>query len=161
MAKELQSAYREHDRVLYKDEDRVSLTRQEFSDESDINSIMKRFEKTGMLPANNLTPKYLDLAGAPNNLQDVMNIMNEADAAFQRLPAQVRKEFDNDPVKFTEFAMNKENLPKLREWGLAEPEKAPEQPMRVEVVNQPEQQHGVSGDTYNEEQRVPPPKGRK
>lgn len=161
MTKTLQSAYREHERVLYKDDDRVSLTRQEFSDESDINSIMKRFEKTGMLPANNTTPKYIDLTGAPQNLQETMNLLNGARDAFMRLPAQVRKEFDNDPIKFTEFAMEKDNLPKLREWGLAEPEKAPDAPAKVEVVNLRDREDGVSGDTYNEEQRVPPPKGRK
>lgn len=111
-----------------------SMTRQEFSADANINTIMERFKKTGMLPVNVQQPRYMDLTSTPN-LQTAMNTMIEAEKSFMTLPAKVRKEFDNNPVKFVEFATNPENLPKLREWGLAAPEKAPEQPIKVEVTN--------------------------
>lgn len=115
-----------------------SMTRQEFAEECDLNQIMKRYEKTGMLPVNAQSePRYIDFTQSPADLQEAMRVMIEAEAAFMSLPASVRKEFDNDAMRFVEFAEDGDNLGKLREWGLAPPEKAPEPPMRVEVVNAP------------------------
>lgn len=96
-----------------------SLTRQEFADECDINVIMARYEKTGQLPANNAEPMYVDFTSVPTNLMDTMRFMDEAQAAFMTLPAKVRKEFDNDPAMFVDFAGDPENLDQMRAWGLA------------------------------------------
>lgn len=113
----------------------VSMTRQEFKDECDLNVLMARYEKAGANPVMaNAVPRYLDLADVPD-FQEAMNLVIEAQRAFMSLPAVVRREFDNDPGKFVEFAEREENLPKLREWGLAAPEKTPDAPLRVEVVN--------------------------
>lgn len=115
-----------------------SMTRQEFAEECDLNQIMKRYEKTGMLPVNAQSePRYIDFTQSPADLQEAMRVMIEAEAAFMSLPASVRRDFDNDAMRFVEFAEDGANLGKLREWGLAPPEKAPEPPMRVEVVNPP------------------------
>lgn len=117
-------------------DDLPSMTRQEFTAECDVNNIMKTYSATGILPnVDGRTPIYWDAALMPANLQDAMNAMNLADDMFMQLPAIVRKEFDNDAVKFVDYCAVPENLPKLREWGLAPPEKAPDAPMRVEVVN--------------------------
>ena len=118
--------------------DLPSLTRQEFADECDINGIMAKYEKTGMLPVNGAQPSYVDFTAVPSDLQEAMRVMMDAETAFMSLPANVRKEFDNDALRFVEFAQDGDNLEQLREWGLAEPEKAPDAPMRVEVVNPPE-----------------------
>lgn len=116
-----------------------SMTRQEFSDECDVNRIMANYEKNGIWPvqAGMVEPRYLDLTVVPSDLVTAMNQMIDAEAAFMTLPALVRKEFDNDAVKFVEYASNGDNLEKLREWGLAPPQAAPEPPMKVEVVNPP------------------------
>jgi len=112
-----------------------SLTRQEFAEECDINTIMQRYEATGAIShVNRAEPVYLDTTLYPG-LQASMDAFREAAASFNALPALVRREFDNDPQKFVDFAVDPANLPKMREWGLAAPEKAPEAPMRVEVVN--------------------------
>lgn len=117
-----------------------SLTRQEFADECDINSIMARYETNGLLPShvNPVSGQYLDLSDVPD-LRSAIDLMRNAEAAFMRLPASARREFDNDPVKFVEFAQsdNEENHAKMREWGLMEPlPKEPEIPVvRVEGFN--------------------------
>lgn len=112
-----------------------SLTRQEFAEECDINTIMERYEKTGAIShVNRAEPVYLDTTLYPG-LQASMDAFREAGVAFNALPAVVRREFDNDPQKFVEFAVNPENLGRMREWGLAAPEKLPDAPMRVEVVS--------------------------
>lgn len=115
----------------------VSLTRQEFADECDINTIMARYEKTGgQMPVPGREPQYLDLTGLPD-FQAAMQMMIDADNAFMSLPAGIRRDFDNDPAKFVEFAEDRKNLDQLREWGLAPPEKPKDKPLEVRVVPEP------------------------
>lgn len=110
--------------------DLPSLTRQEFAAECDINVIMEKYQKTGMLPANNAgrEPMYVDFTSMPNNLMDTMRMFDDAQTAFMTLPAGVRREFENDPARFVDFAGDPANMDKLREWGLAAPKKAEEAP---------------------------------
>lgn len=116
----------------------VSMTRQEFTDECDINALMARYEKGGIWPMtpNGQEPVYYDFVGMPD-LQGAMADMINAENAFMSLPAIVRKEFDNDAMQFVEYASDAKNVGKLREWGLAEPEKAPDAPIRVQVIPEP------------------------
>lgn len=113
-----------------------SRTKQEFKEDADINVIMRRFAKTGVLPQmQHQTPRYVDAAEMPD-LQTALHIIQDAQKHFMSLPANVRKEFDNDPMKYVEFAQKPENIEKLREWGLApKPEPEPK-PTKVEIVNQ-------------------------
>lgn len=107
-----------------------SLARQEFADECDINTIMRRYE-TGeeITHVARTPPMYLDYASVPGNLMDAMAFMQNATSEFMRLPAHVRREFDNDPGKFVAFAENPANLDQMRAWDLAP--KPPEQPAQV------------------------------
>lgn len=113
-----------------------SLTRQEFTEECDVNALMARYEKSGVwpMPPPNAEPRYLDLTEVPD-FRSAMDMLRDAEAAFMTLPAKVRREFDNDPRAFVDFAQNPDNLAKMREWGLAAPEVVPDPPMRVEVIN--------------------------
>ncbi|WNK14578.1 MAG: internal scaffolding protein [Microvirus sp.] len=124
-----------------------SMTRSEFQDECDINQIMARFEKTGMVPVNSVgVPQYLDLTMTPDNLMQAMNLMVDAETSFMLLPAHVRKEFDNDPMRFVEFASAADNIERMREWGLAPPAPAaelpelgsPERPISIAPAPEPE-----------------------
>lgn len=112
-----------------------SLTREEFAPECDINTLMSRFEKTGVLThINRSEPQYLDLSDVPD-LQRSMEILSNAENAFMSLSAQIRAKFDNDPMKFVEFAQNPDNLDAMRGLGLAEPLKPEPAPQKVEIVN--------------------------
>jgi len=111
--------------TLYCDD--PSMTRQEFADECDINVIMERYEKTGVIShVQKAAPMYLDYTAVPDNLADAMAMLNDADTAFMSLPAKVRREFDNDPLKFVDFAQKPENLDQMRQWELAPPAPKPE-----------------------------------
>lgn len=127
------AAFRDHPKVLSVPEG-LSRTRQEFAAECDVNNIMAKYKKTGMLPSDGRQMQYVSFENVPD-LMSAMNTMIEAEAAFMRLPATVRRDFDNSAVEFVKFAEDKANLPKLREWGLAAPEKAPDAPLKVEMVN--------------------------
>ncbi|QCQ84826.1 internal scaffolding protein [Blackfly microvirus SF02] len=118
--------YCEHEPVVY-DVGGPSRTRQEFAEECDVNTIMKRYETTGTISHfNDGTPQYLDLTEVPQDLLGALEFLKEAEAAFMRLPAHVRREFDNSAPRFVEFAEDGANLDKLREWGLAPPAELPD-----------------------------------
>jgi hypothetical protein len=107
-----------------------SLTRQEFADECDINSLMKRYEGhvvggPGNLPPMDPSAMYVDFADMPTDLMNYMERMSEAEKAFMTLPAVVRKQFDNSAVAFVEYASDPGNLSQMRDWGLAPPAAAP------------------------------------
>ena len=111
-----------------------SRTRQEFADECDINKIMERYDSAA-IPSHiqPREPLYLDLTDVPD-FQTALDRLRDADRSFMSLPAKVRKEFDNDPATFMEFAVNPANLDQLREWGLAKPLEAPAEPMSVRIA---------------------------
>lgn len=117
--------------------DEPSKTRQEFAEECDINALMARYEKTGVIShISTATPQYLDLSETSHlDLMHSLNVLNEATDGFMSLPAKVRAEFDNDPMKFVEFASDGKNLDQLREWGLAKPAEPTPPPAKVEVIN--------------------------
>ncbi|UDN67765.1 internal scaffolding protein [robinz microvirus RP_111] len=112
-----------------------SLTRQEFAEECDINTLMKRYDMhviggPGNLPA--AEPVYADFANMPQDLMGYLQFMDDAEKSFMMLPAVVRKEFDNSAMEFIAFASDPGNLDQMRSWGLAPPAKAPETPAAVE-----------------------------
>lgn len=111
-------------------------TRQEFAEECDVNKLMERYEKTGIISHMNPTPaQYLDLGDASAlDLMSAMNTLNAATEAFMSLPAKVRAEFDNDAMAFVEFAEKADNRDQLEEWGLLKPKDKDPPPTKVEIV---------------------------
>lgn len=97
-----------------------SLTHQEFVKESNINSIMAKYKRTGQLPMVQGKPMFGDFATLPE-YQDALNLVLDADSAFSDLPSEVRTRFNNDPAEFVEFCSNPDNLAEAVELGLAPP----------------------------------------
>lgn len=111
-----------------------SKTRQEFAEECDINTLMARYEAGGAIThVNKAMPVYMDVTQLPD-MRGYLDIMREASTAFFSLPANVRREFDNDPQKFVDFAQAPENIDRMRGWGLAPPVPVEEPPIRVQMV---------------------------
>lgn len=97
----------------------VSRTKQEFRDECNINSIIRRFRLEGKFP-NGKPPPSMDNYGDFSSAQDYMDAVNtlaRADAQFRSLPSEVRERFDNRADKFLDF-VDPGNLEQLHDWGL-------------------------------------------
>lgn len=139
----LSSAFVSHDPVdVYFDE--PSRTRQEFAAECDINTLMARYEATGVIShINERQPYYFDTTGAPD-LREAIDIVRDAERAFMSLPAKVRASFDNDAVAWVDYAQDPKNLEQMREWGLAPPVKPEAAPLKVEVVSTAPPPEGVA-----------------
>ncbi|AXL14710.1 internal scaffolding protein [Microviridae sp.] len=103
-----------------------SLTKQSFAGETNINSIMARFEKTGLLDhVSQYQGSYMDLIDAPG-FHDAANSIIAANEAFESLPSSIRRRFNNDPSSFLEFVQNEDNFDQLVELGLARPKDDPD-----------------------------------
>lgn len=115
-----------------------SRTVQSGKDDADINVIVNRFMKTGVLPGSIIPPTFDSFDGVVD-FQSAMNAVLAARREFMKLDAKVRARFGNDPQQFVEFCSNRENLEEMRKLGLAVPkvEAPPEVIQKVEVVNPP------------------------
>lgn len=100
-----------------------SVTQQHFKDECDINNIMARYEKTGMLidPLNPPTrqPLFGDFSGLPS-FMEAQNAIREGVELFESLPARIRKMFNNDAVAYCDFISDRNNLDQALEMGLVD-----------------------------------------
>lgn len=97
-----------------------SLTQQQFAEESDINTIVNRFLKSGVMPTPASMPQYVDYEGV-FDFQSAMNVVRAADENFMRLDAKIRARFNNSPQDFLEFFGNPENTQEAIRLGLAIP----------------------------------------
>lgn len=103
-------------------------TKQAFKDQCDINNILKRYEKTGVLPvADNGTGKYGDFSEVVD-YQGALNQVIAAQSAFGGLSAKIRARFSNDPAEFLKFAEDPKNEDALVEMGLATRRAKPTEP---------------------------------
>lgn len=97
-----------------------SPTEQSHKDMCDVDKIIRQYDRTGLVThLNTARALYGDFTQI-NEYQESMNIVIAAETAFQALPSQVRREFENDAGKFMEFATNPKNKDKMIELGLIE-----------------------------------------
>lgn len=97
----------------------TSLTQQNFQEECDINNIMRRFAKTGVLAHENTsTARYGNFTGF-TDYHASMNKIIDAQNSFMSVDATIRARFHNDPGEFLEFTTNPENISEMIEMGLA------------------------------------------
>lgn len=102
----------------------LSLTKQSFAEESDINVIVKRFGITGQLPDNVLAPTYADFSDVYDFHSAALAIA-QANESFDSLPAQTRARFNNDPAQFVDFCSNQNNYDEAIKLGLVFPNELP------------------------------------
>lgn len=96
-----------------------SKTRQQYKADADINNIMAKYIKTGMLShVNRYNGQYADVTGL-GDYQESMNMIRTAQDMFMTLPAKVRSRFNNDPGEFLAFVDNPDNRDELVALGLA------------------------------------------
>lgn len=97
-----------------------TLTNTSHARECDINTIMAKYAKTGILEhRNTFEGQYGDFTDGPQDYQESMNQVLRAQEMFQTLPAQVRKRFGNDPASFLEFVSDPNSRNELYALGLA------------------------------------------
>lgn len=121
---EIRSAYGKRKRVQVA-MDGESLTKQSFKDDCDINKIVKRYQKTGVIEhVSRKRPRFGDAPAAGEDLLSAYLLVEEAEAMFSALPADIRRRFENDPAALLKFMDDPNNQAEAEELGLvAGPEK--------------------------------------
>jgi len=94
-----------------------TLAQQQFRDEADINTIVRRFNLSGELPQGVSVPQYGDFTEV-SDYHSALNLVIAADDAFMALPAYIRSRFENDAGKFVDFVSDEKNLDEARALGL-------------------------------------------
>lgn len=99
----------------------ISKTKQSFSNECDINKIMTKVLKTGMLAdsvgISSRQAIFADVADI-GDYRLVMDKIAKANQAFDSLSAEVKNRFNNDPALLVEFMKDSGNLEEACKLGL-------------------------------------------
>ncbi len=96
-------------------------TKQAMQSECDINNIMAKYQKTGVIDfVNEHQSHYGDVTGI--GFQNSMQTVTRARELFGELPSSVRKRFGNDPMEFFEFVNDPENREEAIKLRLVKPE---------------------------------------
>lgn len=130
------SAYDPHPRLTFATTGE-SLTHQAHKRECDVNNIMAKFEKTGVLEhRNTYQGEYADFTNAPMDYQESLNQVLEAEEMFSSLPSKIRARFGNSPAAFLDFVDNPESGPEMVKMGLAvqQPEDVFEEPKKTTEI---------------------------
>lgn len=96
-----------------------SLAKQSQAQECDINYIMAKYSKTGVLDHLNVHQgEYGDFQDASDFLESQI-LVQKAQDMFHTIPSDIRKVFHNDAGKFLDFVQNPENIDSMVTMGLA------------------------------------------
>lgn len=96
-----------------------SKARQSEADACNINMIMARYEKTGVLPVDGRESYFADVSQM-GDYRTALHHVQESERYFMSLPAELRLRFENDTAAFLDFVSDPENRGELVELGLIE-----------------------------------------
>lgn len=99
-------------------------TKQSFKEECNINNIMAKFQRTGLIDhVAKWSPTYGDQL-TPDDYQNAQMQIAQANTMYEELPSSLRRKFPG-PAAFLEFVTDPTNEEKMREMKLL-PGKKPE-----------------------------------
>jgi len=87
--------------------------------DTDVNRIAKQAAVTKHWPGAGVQPVYGDITR--DDFHEALEIIRETNAVFDRLPAEVRSAFGNDPENMVAFLQDERNDAQARKWGLKPP----------------------------------------
>lgn len=113
-----------------------SMTEQQFAQDADANYIMAKYLKTGVDPFVRKQGFYADVSQVPD-LSQALQIVTQAQTAFDSLDSEVRARFGNSPELMIQFLQDSENRDEAIKLGLInKPEEEPA-PISVRVMAEP------------------------
>lgn len=115
------SAYVKHKRVRTEPVG-ASRTKQSFLPETEINTIVAKYQATGLVDHINTHGEKYSLMPSPGDFTEAMNLVMESKTMFNELPSNLRSRFGNDPAQFLDFVGNEENRDEMISMGLVRPE---------------------------------------
>lgn len=103
---------------VYIDESGESFVQQADFEKADINHILDRFVRTGILESVSRTQgSYGDFSDITDFHSALLQV-EHAKESFMTLPATLRERFENDPGRFLDFVSNPANEAEMASLGL-------------------------------------------
>ena len=113
-----------------------SMTQQCFKDQCNVNNILAKYQKTGMVDhLNKHAAQYADLSELGDYRENIEKVRN-AEILFNDLPSAMRNRFANDPAAFLEYCSDPSNLDELIKTGVAKDKGLVEAVKPVEGVSE-------------------------
>lgn len=110
-----------------------SLTQQHMSKDCDINNVVAKFTKTGVLDhVSKVPPKYGDFSNSVDYLQ-ACQVVLDAGKAFEALPSSIRTRFANDPSLYLSFLEDPANYDEAVKLGMV----LPKDPVPADPISPP------------------------
>ena len=95
-----------------------SMTEQSHTKHCDIDNIVNRFTRTGVLDhVNQREPQYTDVSSCPD-YHGALGVVRATEEMFASLPAELRDRFANDPGRYLEWINDPANAEEAVELGL-------------------------------------------
>lgn len=113
-----------------------SRTQQHFAEQCNINSILKKYQKTGVIShVKSVEARYGDFSQMPDYCENLDKVA-KAQQGFEQLPSAIRNHpgIKNSLGSFMEFMKDPQNADQLRKWGIFK--EAPKEPT-VEKPSEP------------------------
>lgn len=99
--------------------DAPSRTKSEFAEECNINNIVGRAMKTGVLPSGERKPLFDDFSEV-KDYTETQRIIASAEQNFMMLDAETRNKFNNNVADLLDFIDNPDNAEEAANMGLIE-----------------------------------------
>lgn len=98
---------------------KTGRTKQQHADKTNINLIMKKFLKTGIIDFTNKHEQQYGFATS-DSFQESLQIIQTANEMFADLPSQLRIKFNHNPADFLDYVQDPKNEDTLFDLGLAD-----------------------------------------
>lgn len=108
-----------------------SKTDQSFKKECDVNNIVKQYAKTGQITHLARTQGvFADLSNVDDLLSSYDDI-KQAESAFLKVPAELRKKLHNDPNNLISYLQDPKNDLEAIQYGLKDKRELPTDPSKI------------------------------
>jgi len=112
-----------------------SRTQQHFKDEVNVNTIMKKARRSGVLPFKGPEDCIFQDLTTVTDYKEAQDRIIAINNKFNELPANIRSKFGNAPEKILEYLQDPKNEEEARQLGLLRP--LTEQELEAKQASQP------------------------
>jgi phage internal scaffolding protein len=96
------------------------FTEQSHKKECDVNHILKKYDKTGVIThVSKFEARFGNLSGI--DFKQMKDAVAAAETSFHSLPSEIRNEFQNDPAELLKFMEDPNNRKKAEALGIIDP----------------------------------------
>jgi len=95
----------------------ITMTEQAHKDECDVNNIIKKYDKTGLINhVSKINAMYGDVS--PIDFKSAQDMLIDVRRKFDEMPSDIRKRFRNSPYEMLKFLSDPENRNEAIKIGL-------------------------------------------